>query len=299
MKIEKIQYGPYEALRLHFLDRFLDYIPKRAQIIRYGFLKKPDILWGNSKATYQDGKAIRSGIPLCWPWFGHLKANPSIVQNMHSLTHPALSHGFARCIEWKNHQLDASKSGIIIINSLQTSPTLTPEWPHETELKFIICFNEILSIQLHIENKSNQDIAITQALHNYFHVSDIRNIHIHGLENLTYTEQNALGQQKSGIQKFFHHLTGPVDRIYSDVPSEITIIDPIWKRNIIIRAPFSHSAVLWTPWKEQAKTLDQFPASLWNQVMCLEVGTLLNQMQIIKPKTKDMIEMSIHVTEHQ
>ena len=33
MKIEKIQYGPYEALRLHFLDRFLDYIPKRAQSI--------------------------------------------------------------------------------------------------------------------------------------------------------------------------------------------------------------------------------------------------------------------------
>lgn len=28
------------------------------------------VLWASSLIKYQNGKAIRAGIPICWPWFG-------------------------------------------------------------------------------------------------------------------------------------------------------------------------------------------------------------------------------------
>jgi len=44
-----------------------------------------EVLWNSCSAQYQPGKAIRGGIPLCWPWFGAHPADPSLPQ-----------HGFAR-----------------------------------------------------------------------------------------------------------------------------------------------------------------------------------------------------------
>lgn len=297
MKIDKIHYGPYEALRIYVLDKFLDYIPQRAQIIRYASIQKPDILWGNPEASFQPGQAIRSGIPLCWPWFSHLAANPHSVQAMHDSTISAPSHGFARCVEWNNHTLETYQESVIITNCLQTSPLLTPQWPHETELKITIRFDENLSIQLQIKNKSDHDLAITQALHNYFFVSDIRKIHIHGLKGLKYSEQDSHGQPQIKTQTDDPHLTGPTDRIYSHTPAELSIDDPNWSRRIVIQAPLSHSAVLWTPWQQEAQTMSQFPKALWNQVVCLEIGTLLDQMQIVRAQSTETLDMTLKVIE--
>lgn len=297
MKIEKIQLGHYQALRIHIADKILDYIPERAQIIRYASINKPDILWGNPEAIYQPEQAIRSGIPLCWPWFGQLTSNPTDVQKMHNPTYSAASHGFARCVQWKNHTIETLEQEIIITNSLHTSPLITPQWPHEAELKITIRFNKNLHIQLQINNYTHHNLAITQALHSYFLVSDIRHIHIHGLQGLSYLEQDNHGHNQINLQKDPPTLTTQTDRIYTNTPKELSIEDPTWQRKIIIQAPLSHSAVLWTPWQQQAQTLNQFPASLWNQIVCLEIGCLLGKMQIVPAKESRNIDMFISIIE--
>src|ERR1044071_9356516 len=49
-----------------------------------------ELLWVSKKASYAAGKAIRGGVPICFPWFGG---------------HPSQSgfpaHGFARTSEFR------------------------------------------------------------------------------------------------------------------------------------------------------------------------------------------------------
>ena len=48
-----------------------------------------DLLWMSKFSYFEEGKPIRGGIPVCWPWFG---GHPS------DLKMP--SHGFARISQW-------------------------------------------------------------------------------------------------------------------------------------------------------------------------------------------------------
>src|SRR5687768_4196000 len=50
---------------------------------RPGLFLSPRTAWGG-------GKAIRGGIPVCWPWFGNRVADPRPSDK------PSPAHGFAR-----------------------------------------------------------------------------------------------------------------------------------------------------------------------------------------------------------
>ena len=51
---------------------------------------EPDLLFVSRESHFVDGKPIRGGVPLIFPWFGPNTANPSL---------PA--HGFARTRRWE------------------------------------------------------------------------------------------------------------------------------------------------------------------------------------------------------
>jgi len=56
-----------------------------AHMFSYVFKDKPPLLWLSKKAFFEKGKAIRGGIPICFPWFGKHSDNVKLSQ-----------HGFAR-----------------------------------------------------------------------------------------------------------------------------------------------------------------------------------------------------------
>ncbi|MGW8161208.1 MAG: aldose epimerase family protein, partial [Desulfobulbales bacterium] len=47
------------------------------------------VLWVSDRSLFQPGKAIRGGIPICWPWFGDHPSDPQKPP-----------HGFARTSPW-------------------------------------------------------------------------------------------------------------------------------------------------------------------------------------------------------
>ncbi len=61
-----------------------------AQVLSFTPNGEQNLLFLSKESYYQEGKAIRGGIPVCWPWFG---AHPS------DTTKP--SHGFARLSKWQ------------------------------------------------------------------------------------------------------------------------------------------------------------------------------------------------------
>ena len=40
------------------------------QVLSFKPVNQPEVMFLSSQAYYQEGKAIKGGAPICWPWFG-------------------------------------------------------------------------------------------------------------------------------------------------------------------------------------------------------------------------------------
>ena len=63
---------------LTFNEARLELYLQGAHITRYQPAAGIEVLWMSDSALYQPGKALRGGIPLCWPWFGAHADNPDL-----------------------------------------------------------------------------------------------------------------------------------------------------------------------------------------------------------------------------
>ena len=60
-----------------------------AHVTHYRRRGQAPLLFLSDNSVFQSDKAIRGGVPICWPWFGANKNDPS-----------APMHGFARTSTW-------------------------------------------------------------------------------------------------------------------------------------------------------------------------------------------------------
>lgn len=84
-----------------------------------------ECLFLSPNAAFAPGKAIRGGIPVCWPWFGSRKDAPS--------------HGIARTSEWRLHHQEMDKRGNVLLSlafypedESYPAPYTGPHADHET-----------------------------------------------------------------------------------------------------------------------------------------------------------------------
>jgi len=216
------------------------------------------VLWMSKAASLQQGKSIRGGIPVCWPWFGAHPREPSFA-----------AHGIARTAIWDVKETSISKQGEVQITlSLQSQQH--PQWQHETLAELKVVLGESLSLSLTTTNLGNTPIAIGQALHTYFNVGDVREVSIAGLEDCSYIDKlssrSAHQKQQGSISVF-----SEVDRIYLDAGQDVLLEDGSLQRTIRIQKQGSHSTIVWNPWIDKTKALgDMGAADAYLGMLCIE-----------------------------
>jgi len=216
------------------------------------------VLWMSEAASLQQGKSIRGGIPVCWPWFGAHPREPSFA-----------AHGIARTAIWDVKQTSINKDGEIQITfSLQSQQH--PQWKHRTLAELKVVVGESLSLSLTTTNLGNAPIAIGQALHTYFNVGDVREVSVAGLEDCSYIDKlsssSAHQKQQGSISVF-----SEVDRIYLDAGQDVLLEDANLQRTIRIQKQGSHSTIAWNPWIDKTKALgDMGAADAYLGMLCIE-----------------------------
>ena len=55
--------------------------------------RQNNLLWLSDSVEYKQGKPLRGGIPICWPWFGNLDKNPNVIQDQVKPEAQAGAHG--------------------------------------------------------------------------------------------------------------------------------------------------------------------------------------------------------------
>ena len=198
------------------------------------------VVWLSPAARLAPGKSIRGGVPICWPWFG-----------AHATEAGFPAHGFARTTLWQVVSSSTLTNGATqLVLELDPANMPTHQWPHATTVQCIITVGNTLQMELVTGNNSADVISISEALHTYFAVSDVRNISIDGLDKCYYQDkvENFKEKQQTGAVTF----AAEVDRVYVDTQADCIIRDPGLSRQIRISKTGSDSTVVWNPWIEKA-----------------------------------------------
>ncbi len=230
-----------------------------------------DLLFVSAAAYYEDGKATKGGVPVCWPWFG-----PDPEGKGRG------THGFVRNRQWQVVGTKALADGRTCITlGLDSSDGTLGVWPYAFELRIDITVGQTLAIDLRTLNRNLEPLAITQGLHTYFRVGDVTRARVLGLEGKTYSDKVAGGAEKT--QGGAVEIAGEVDRIYTGVDGDLVVEDPALGRRIRIAAEGSRSAVVWNPWIDTTKAMADLMDDDYAIMLCVETTNAVPDQVTIPP----------------
>lgn len=230
------------------------------QVLSYVPTGGEDLMFMGGKAYFVEGKAIKGGVPVCWPWFG---ADPEGKGRA--------AHGFARNSMWQVFSTEAiSDSETQITVGMVDDDNSRNIWPNAFKMSLQITIGKSLKLALTTENTGDQPFHITQALHTYFSVGDISKTKILGLEDCKYLDKSAAGQGATKVQQDAIEIAGEVDRIYLAVPPDLMIEDMAKQRTIKIHSAGNSTAVVWNPWAKIAADMADLHDDDYLRFVCVE-----------------------------
>ena len=254
-----------------------------AQLLDWTPAGEQPVIWVSPGAVYAPGKAVRGGVPVCWPWFG-----PHATQ----AGFPA--HGFARTQSWEMVQVQPLPDGstTLGLRLLQDAHTRLL-WPHETALQLLVNIGQRLRIDLLTRNTGSEAFTLSQALHTYFAVSDAREVAVRGLEGLPYIDKVAGGVRR--VQSGPVIVDAETDRIYLDHGGECVIEDPGLGRRIVIRREGSRSTVVWNPWAEKSAAMADMGEGAYRGMLCVEAANAAADVVRVEPGGAHRLQVSYHL----
>ena len=215
------------------------------------------VVWVSDAAVYQNGKGVRGGVPVCWPWFGAVEGKPA--------------HGFVRTKLWSVEASGASESGVWLRLVTVDDEATRALWPHAFKLSLTVTLSDMLRIDLTTENKGNDTMTITEALHTYFAIGDVDAVSVTGLAGGRYLDK-VLGMSEH-MQQGDVRIVGEVDRVYTKTTAETRIVDAQLQRQIIIQKQNSTATVVWNPGSEKEKGFADMQQGDYRRMLCVESGT--------------------------
>ena len=230
------------------------------------------VIWLSPAAKLVQGKSIRGGVPVCWPWFGAHASAP---------TFPA--HGFARTVPWQVTASQALPDGStqIVFELLQSAMPMA-QWPHSCRVQLVATVGKTLAVELVTENTGNSAFEIGEALHTYVTISDVDELSITGMEGCTYLDKVGVAQTRT--QQGAIQITSEVDRIYIDTEADCLIEDRGFGRRIRIVKSGSRSNVVWNPWIEKSAKMGDFGSDTgYRGMVCVESANAASNVVTVAP----------------
>ena len=185
-----------------------------------------DRLWVSERASFVPGKAIRGGIPVCWPWFANA-GTPS--------------HGLARTRVWAVQQHDADSVRL----TLQHDESTLALWPHPFRLELDVRLaGDHLRAALTHHNLDASPVACSGALHSYLR-AHTASAEVLGLEGARRSDKV---DGSEGVQRGPVTFTGELDQVFRGVPG------PVRLGGVEVRSS-TDEFVVWNPGADKGATM--------------------------------------------
>jgi len=241
------------------------------------------VLWASKQSRFEIGKAIRGGIPVCWPWFAD-----------HPTDGDKPAHGFARTALWSVTESVSLKDGRtrlrLAISDNDATRTL---WPYLFRLEIVVTVGSMLQVELIASNTGKEAFTCGGALHSYFHVSSISDVVIKGLEGCSYIDK--VDEGRRGVQEGPVTIDGETDRIYLETDGDCLIEDNSLQRRIRIAKSGSRTTVVWNPWLDKARAMKDFGDQEFHSMVCVETANAAEDQITVAPGEAHRLQSIISV----
>ena len=241
-----------------------------AQVTSWKPVDHDEVLFLSSKSRWQEGQAIRGGIPICFPWFRAKADNPA-----------APAHGFARTRVWQLQSMVETAAGLVVTLVTESDAQTLRWWPAEFRLVYRVTFGSELRLELVCTNTGRTPLRFEEALHTYNRVSDVAHARVQGLENVRFLDNTHSNQEKT--QHGEVAITSPTDSAYLPSTSDVDLLDPQMRRRIRLHKQNSFTTVVWNPWREGAAALRDLGDGDWAQFLCVEASNIMDSAVNLEP----------------
>jgi glucose-6-phosphate 1-epimerase len=254
-----------------------------AQVLSWRPEGHEEVIFLSGKSRFEQGQAIRGGIPVCFPWFRDKADNPK-----------APKHGFVRTREWRLDSLRADEDGSVTLVCVTSSDDSTRAlWPHDFLLVYRIRIASTLRLELSVMNRGANPLRFEEALHTYFHIGDIHQARVRGLDAVTYLDNTSAN--KSRRQDGSLAMTAPNDNAYMDTEVPVDILDPVLHRRLRTEKLHSCTTVVWNPWESGAAAISDLGNDEWQHMLCVEASNILSAAVTLAPGEEHMLRATISV----
>lgn len=255
-----------------------------AHVLHWEPADAEEVLFVSEESPWEPGKAIRGGIPVCFPWFAERADDPDVPK-----------HGFARTREWRLDSMAALDDGSVsLVCVLEHDAATRVLFPHTFCVAYRMTVGRKLRLEFTVFNTGSTPMLFEEALHTYFRVGDAERTRVHGLGGLSYLDKtdSYRKKQQNGEVLFGN----PVDRIYLSATESVDVLDHELRRRIATEKQNSQNTVVWNPAADGAAAISDLGDDEWHQMVCVEAANVGAATVTLGPGEEHTMRVTLSVT---
>lgn len=242
-----------------------------------------EALFVSSKARWEEGQAIRGGIPICFPWFRGKADDPH-----------APAHGFVRTRLWQLDSVVKNQSGVTVTMFIESDEQTRRWWPAEFRLAHRVTFSSELKLELICRNTGNTPLHFEEALHTYNRVANVATTRLQGLDGARFLDNTDSNKEKT--QHGDAVIGSQIDNAFINTGNAVDLLDLQLGRRIRLQKANSSTTVVWNPWQEGSAKLGDLGESEWKQFLCVEASNILGAAVTLAPGQEHTMSAVLSVT---
>jgi glucose-6-phosphate 1-epimerase len=229
-----------------------------------------EVLFLGTKSRWEEGQAIRGGIPICFPWFRGKADDPH-----------APAHGFVRTRSWQLYSIVENKAGVAVTMFIESDEQTRRWWPGEFRLVHRVTFGSELKLELTCINTGRTQVHFEEALHTYSRVADVKDVCLQGLDGIRFLDNTDANKEKVQVGNLT--VASQTDDAFMNTENTVDLLDPKMDRRLRLQKAKSTTTVVWNPWQEGARRLQDLGEREWMQFLCLEASNIMGAAVTLAP----------------
>lgn len=216
-----------------------------------------EALFVSERSPFEPGRAIRGGVPVCFPQFADRGPLPQ--------------HGFARNLPWRFEGVETSEGRATASFVLEGTEATLAAWPHPFRMTLAVGVGgERLDLALRVVNPGTDAFTFTAALHTYLRVGDASLAQLEGLAGVRYLnrgENDTHEEMRTTISA-----AEAIDRVYFAPPPALVLRDG--PRTIRLAQEGFTDTVVWNPGAAKCAAMADMEPDGWRRMWCVEAAAI-------------------------
>ena len=242
-----------------------------------------EVLFLSTKSRFEDGQAIRGGVPICFPWFRGKVDDPH-----------APAHGVVRTRSWQLGSIVMTNAGVMVSMFINSDEQTRRWWPGQFRLEHRATFGSELTLELVCTNTGKTPLRFEEALHTYNRVADIHTVRLQGLDGTSFLDNT--GSNKEKMQVGDVTIASQTDSAFISTQNAVDLLDPEMRRRIRLQKANSSTTVVWNPWQEGAGRIRDLGEGEWQQFLCVEASNIIGVAVTLGPGQEHRMSAVLSVT---